>query len=147
MSDTTGPIDHDFAEAVALARDLVARLASDLEFRGQDGGQAATTLRNAGDALTRLSVTTAARAPVSDNDMASTSAIVLDVSDLLGYFEKGNRLPTGIQRVQAELIAAILQADDGHTAQLCCFVRPAGQDRFERALCPAYLRSDTCTDA
>ena len=127
MSDTTGPIDRDFAEAVALARDLVARLASDLEFRGQDGGQAATTLRNAGDALTRLSVTTAARAPVSDNDMASTSAIVLDVSDLLGYFEKGNRLPTGIQRVQAELIAAILQADDGHTAQLCCFVEGRNQ--------------------
>lgn len=138
MSGTTGRIGGggDLDEAVAVARELVSRLASDLEFREWDSGRAAVTLREAGDALTRLSFPTDAGAHISEGADANVSPIVLDVSDLLGYFEN-NRLPTGIQRVQAELIAAVLQHDGGQTAQLCCFVE--GRDQWVRVDSARFL--------
>lgn len=56
------------------------------------------------------------RAQASDE-----GALVFDVSDLLGYFRNA-RLPTGIQRVQIEVIRALLtEPPKGRTALVCAF--------------------------
>ncbi len=142
MSGTTGRIDDDgFAEAVAIARDLVSRLASDLEVRGHEEA-AATTLQDAVAVLGNLVPRTVCKAPVSDQGPDAASSVILDVSDLLGYFEH-NRLPTGIQRVQAELIAAILQSDHCHATQLCCFVQ--GRDQWVRVNSDRFI--DVCAQS
>ncbi|MBV9693981.1 MAG: tetratricopeptide repeat protein, partial [Alphaproteobacteria bacterium] len=52
-----------------------------------------------------------------------TLNIVFDVSDLMHYF-RGARLPTGIQRVQMEVIRAALEAPAEETAfSIVCFTR------------------------
>lgn len=110
----------DLAEAAASARNLISRLADGLQFRD---GPASATLRNAGDILSRL--VPAEGAPESESKLDPTSMLVVDVSDLLGYFEL-NRLPTGIQRVQTELIFNLLESTSHH-ARLCCFVETRHQ--------------------
>lgn len=52
---------------------------------------------------------------------ATTQTIVFDVADLFGYFI-GLRLPTGIQRVQIEVISSLLRAPaPGMEIRVCCF--------------------------
>jgi glycosyltransferase involved in cell wall biosynthesis len=49
--------------------------------------------------------------------------LVFDVSDLAQYFHK-SRLPTGIQRVQMQIITSVLAAlPDGFSVQLACFAK------------------------
>ena len=109
--------------AAKLALDLVGRLADDIVV-GTDAGDVSMLLRQARDVLSRVAVKT------SETDLGvhveSSSMTLFDVSDLLGYFEH-NRLPTGIQRVQSELIFNILKSNDQAT-RLCCFVEP--RDRW-----------------
>ncbi|WP_257554599.1 glycosyltransferase [Sphingobium sp. CFD-2] len=52
------------------------------------------------------------------NDTAA--AIVFDVSDLISYFDNA-RLPTGIQRVQIEVISAALR-QERRTVKICAFL-------------------------
>lgn len=63
---------------------------------------------------------------------AAGGAIVFDVSDLVAYFRNA-RLPTGIQRVQIEVITAALAGES--LAQICCFA----DDRGEWLRVPADL--------
>jgi glycosyltransferase involved in cell wall biosynthesis len=65
-------------------------------------------------------------------------SIVFDVSDLLGYFEH-SRLPTGIQRVQMEVIGDALGSMP--QAQICCFADDG--DSWLRI--PAALFGDVCS--
>ncbi len=54
--------------------------------------------------------------------------LVFDVSDLMGYFEKA-RLPTGIQRVQIEVITALLGQPSGRfDVAICSF--SSGRDHW-----------------
>jgi len=61
-------------------------------------------------------------APTScgDND------VVFDVSDLVAYFGRARR-PTGIQRVQIEIINAALELGVRHGVRICCSVEEASQ--------------------
>jgi glycosyltransferase involved in cell wall biosynthesis len=68
------------------------------------------------------------------------TAIIFDVSDLVGYFRNA-RLPTGIQRVQIEVIAAALAGDV--QTQVCCF----SDDRGEWLRVPAKLFEEICAKA
>ena len=87
---------------------------------------------------------TAEEAPV-----AQPGALILDVSDLLGYFGR-RRLPTGIQRVQIEVALACL-AETDEPILLCTFAGPYRRwialppARFG-ALCRAALTSDDADD-
>lgn len=56
------------------------------------------------------------RAPTTPDDRP---AVVFDVSDLIGYFANA-RLPTGIQRVQIEVISALLRDPPAETRVLVC---------------------------
>lgn len=53
-------------------------------------------------------------------DGATGSTLVFDVSDLMSYFRNA-RLPTGIQRVQIEIITSAVKAGS-HGVQICAFV-------------------------
>jgi len=72
--------------------------------------------------------------------------IVFDVSDLMHYF-RAARLPTGIQRVQMEVIQAALEAPAEETAySIVCFTRETDfwveiQPHLFRALCKAAVAS------
>lgn len=75
--------------------------------------------------------------------------IVFDISDLIQYF-RDSRLPTGIQRVQMEIISAAqnLQIDD-IAYQICCFVPEVGNwvgvswELFSRLCVLATSNADT----
>jgi len=75
-------------------------------------------------------------------------AVVFDVSDLVGYFHH-SRLPTGIQRVQIEVIRAAIAVHPG--AQIGCFRDEAGlwvrvpAGHFER-LCALSVASGDLLD-
>lgn len=118
----TGKISGNvsYAEATTTARDLINKLANDLQFHDES---ASSALREAQDVLSRLASAAPASAPIPASD--PVSMIVLDVSDLLGYFEH-NRLPTGIQRVQTELIFSLLESI-GDRVELCCFMEARNQ--------------------
>lgn len=58
--------------------------------------------------------------------------IIYDASDLVSYF-RHSRLPTGIQRVQMEVITSALHADP--RTQICCF----SDDKGQLARLPAAL--------
>jgi len=124
---SVGHADPSFADAAASARDLIGRLASVLEVHESNGSTMAI-LRGTQDVLARLSrpasVIDTGDSAVQTPEQAAD--IIIDVSDLLGYFEH-NRLPTGIQRVQAELIFNMLQPAKGPAARLCCFVNARNQ--------------------
>lgn len=62
-----------------------------------------------------------------EDDMIAAH-LVFDVSDLMGYFEKA-RLPTGIQRVQIEVITALLsQPSNRFDVAICSF--SSGRDHW-----------------
>ena len=85
--------------------------------------------RTRGDARTRL--LDALRTPGSLPGVppsvpdAATAAIVFDISDLVGYWS-GSRLPTGIQRVQIQLVTYALH--QAPPPGLCCFIE--GRDAW-----------------
>ena len=70
--------------------------------------------------------------------------VVFDVSDLVAYFAH-NRLPTGIQRVQIELITRVL-GDPGSSA--CCYLEgyhtwtPLSADTFSRVVALSVKSSE-----
>ena len=51
---------------------------------------------------------------------STPATIVFEVSDLIFYFRNA-RLPTGIQRVQAEAITNALSTNTGRAIRICCF--------------------------
>jgi glycosyltransferase involved in cell wall biosynthesis len=51
---------------------------------------------------------------------SDTPPLVFDVSDLISYFRNA-RLPTGIQRVQIEIISAMLSDPNRSVVKVCCF--------------------------
>jgi glycosyltransferase involved in cell wall biosynthesis len=115
--------DVGFADAAAVAKELIGRLADNLEIRESDASSKIALLE-AQRVLSRLAQGSPAPAKEPVGNPAST--IVLDVSDLIGYFEH-NRLPTGIQRVQSELIFNLLKSLDSDAVRLCCFVEARNQ--------------------
>lgn len=67
----------------------------------------------------------------------ANAQVVFDVSDLMGYFENA-RLPTGIQRVQIEVITALLNDPvDGLSVEVCSFSRH--RDAWISAPLPLFL--------
>lgn len=144
MDDGDRGMDKDdtgLADAVAVARKLLARLADELEVRDSETARSAiTTLRDTRDVLARLAPPLAAKPTTQANDQSVQGpTIVLDVSDLIGYFTN-NRLPTGIQRVQTELIFNILKFVDSRERQLCCFI----EGRDEWVMVDSALFMDIC---
>jgi glycosyltransferase involved in cell wall biosynthesis len=98
-----------------------ARAIEHLLAEGDDVGEReAEVLRSAGAVLARIeterAVTAAGEAP----------GIVFDVTDLIAHF-RHQRLPTGIQRVQIEVVAHALH-DPGLDVRICCFAD--GRDGF-----------------
>ncbi|HWU03111.1 MAG TPA: glycosyltransferase [Novosphingobium sp.] len=73
--------------------------------------------------------------------------IVYDASDLVSYFHH-SRLPTGIQRVQMEVITSALRADP--RTQICCFAEESGRlmripaAHFEQVCQLAIESGDSC---
>ncbi len=62
-----------------------------------------------------------AAAPPAPPEAASGSILVFDLADLFSYFRNA-RLPTGIQRVQIELVRALLLSEEHRGAvRICCF--------------------------
>jgi len=62
----------------------------------------------------------AAATPAPDQGATTLPALVFDVADLFGYFRNA-RLPTGIQRVQIEVISALLRRAGARPIQVCSF--------------------------
>lgn len=56
-----------------------------------------------------------------EKDADAGPAIVFDASDLISYF-KNARLPTGIQRVQIEVISNALRQRGEASVRICCFI-------------------------
>ncbi len=78
-----------------------------------DAGDAVVALRSASAVLEQLAGTGApSRADVP-------SGVVFDVTDLIGHF-RHHRLPTGIQRVQIEVVMRALQG--ATDVRVCCFL-------------------------
>lgn len=74
-----------------------------------------------------LAAAEAARALTAGTSGDPPAHLVFDVSDLIGYFEKA-RLPTGIQRVQIEVITALLNEPDGrYGVSVCSFSKARDQ--------------------
>ena len=61
----------------------------------------------------------------SDGDTDAGLQLIFDVSDLLGYFPD-NRAPTGIQRVQMEVITALLARPPARKIRICRFLPDRG---------------------
>lgn len=78
-----------------------------------------------------------------------TTKIVFDATDLIHHF-RGSRLPTGIQRVQLELISAVCQSvEPGHPAPAICYLGERGWQEAPSAifarLCVISLGHDDAT--
>lgn len=56
---------------------------------------------------------------------ADTRPLIFDLTDMIGHF-RNQRLPTGIQRVQIEVLAAFLDRRGEDTIAACCFI--SGRD-------------------
>ena len=123
----------DLATAVAALDDVLARL--------PDGGGDAGTITAARALIARIE-----RGDGDDphaGDRAGDRTLVFDISDLVAHF-RHHRLPTGIQRVQIEMLAAALKAQGANGIGICCFID--GRDYWieipvERFLALAYLSS------
>lgn len=77
-------------------------------------------------------------AKVVEQKEAASAHVVFDVSDLLGYFDNA-RLPTGIQRVQIEVITALLlDPVDGVVVEVCSFSRQ--RDAWVKAPLPLFMQ-------
>ncbi len=94
------------------------------------------------EALERFILTTDVFSSVDDNATSGTlpapndaQVLVFDVSDLLSYFRNA-RLPTGIQRVQIETIAAILHSGGAATVKICAFAEH--REEWVEVSCAAF---------
>ena len=95
--------------------------------------------------LSALSAGLAAARQLSETEQAAAKArldtsahVVFDVSDLMGYFDNA-RLPTGIQRVQIEVITALLlDPVDGVAVEVCSFSRQ--RDAWVTVPLPLFLK-------
>lgn len=77
-------------------------------------------------------------ARIAEQKEAASAHVVFDVSDLLGYFDNA-RLPTGIQRVQIEVITALLlDPVDGVAVEVCSFSRQ--RDAWVKAPLPLFMK-------
>jgi glycosyltransferase involved in cell wall biosynthesis len=117
-SALSGPFSAD--RAATPDDDLVAaRAALDRLIRSERlDADGAAALQAALDVIrSRLS----AQRPLAEVDGDAAQAMVFDIADLLAYF-RNSRLPTGIQRVQIEVIRALLRAETrAHPVQVCSF--------------------------
>jgi glycosyltransferase involved in cell wall biosynthesis len=96
---------------------LKTKLGALVQGRGDDPLSADIELAALSARLDQL----AAASPSEDAASSSgTPPLVFDVSDLISYFRNA-RLPTGIQRVQIEVISAILADPDRPVVKVCCF--------------------------
>lgn len=124
----------DLAPAIAALDDVMARLA------GSAGGASNTeAISAARELIARIGRKSAvgARQQARGDDRP----LVFDISDLVAHF-RHHRLPTGIQRVQIEVLAAALKAYDQEEIGICCFID--GRDHWielpvRRFLKLAYL--------
>lgn len=78
-------------------------------------------------------------AAISEGENAPPSDVIFDVSDLIAYF-RDSRLPTGIQRVQTEVICALLgqQSEAGKKIGVCAFAER--KDRWARIPDALFLK-------
>ena len=123
----------DLATTVAALDDVLAKL--------PDGGGDAGTITAARALIARIErgegLDPCAGVRTGDR------TLVFDISDLVAHF-RHHRLPTGIQRVQIEMLAAALKAQGADGIGICCFID--GRDYWieipvERFLALAYLSS------
>ncbi|MDF0490486.1 glycosyltransferase [Sphingomonas sp. H39-1-10] len=116
--------DHAFDESdpVAVAT-ATARSALDTLVRvlRQGGGDDRLALLETTDALREQLGKHADGLAGGEAACGQGTAIVFDVSDLLSYFRKA-RLPTGIQRVQIEVIRNALRDNRRETIKVCVFL-------------------------
>jgi glycosyltransferase involved in cell wall biosynthesis/Flp pilus assembly protein TadD len=124
----------------AMEEDALAAIEALLARRGDDiDPSSRETLVSAKALLAQLSSTAS---DTSDDKVgrstAASQAIVFDTSDLLSYF-RHSRLPTGIQRVQIEVISDALSSDDN--ARVCCFTDTS--DHWIDVPAPLFL--ELCT--
>lgn len=106
------PADEEPVSDVEQARDALARV---IASAGLDTGKA-DALRRALGELEQL----AAPPPAGDGATQTGPSLVFDVADLFGYFRNA-RLPTGIQRVQIEVISGLLRRSGAQAIQVCSF--------------------------
>ena len=97
-----------------------------------------TVLENAHDRLLRLE-----DHQVSAPPTRSDRPLVFDLTDLVAHF-RNHRLPTGIQRVQIEVVSTAIQTQGRDHVHICCFTD--GRDDWigipiDRFLTIAYLAS------
>lgn len=80
------------------------------------------------------------RAKPGDRVQSQSRPLLFDLTDLIGHFHNG-RLPTGIQRVQIEVLAALIDRRSDEELAACCFV--SGRDSWMEvplALCRDLFR-------
>ena len=138
LSDTRG-VDSRTAvfDAVGSAQRALTALEEQLEGEGSDDPVTAAAITSTQRLLDRL----APRETKSEGIAAQGADvdIVFDVSDLLAYFPY-NRAPTGIQRVQIEVITSVALARQGPGARLCRFLKET--DRWTQVSLELFL--DLC---
>uniref|UniRef100_B0T6Z4 Glycosyl transferase group 1 n=1 Tax=Caulobacter sp. (strain K31) TaxID=366602 RepID=B0T6Z4_CAUSK len=118
------------SSAIAAAQTAMTALVTALK---QQGGQPGALERATSAAHL---IADLASDPVSSGSQDSGPALIFDVSDLLTYF-RNVRSPTGIQRVQIEIILSSLQS--GNTAvRICCFLEQ--RDEWVEIPAPLFLR-------
>ncbi|HWI84940.1 MAG TPA: glycosyltransferase, partial [Sphingomonas sp.] len=84
--------------------------------------------------------TPSSQSSFDQTDPSAPRPLVFDLTDLVGHF-RSQRLPNGIQRVQIEVLAALLDQHEAEVIAACCFV--AGRDDWMEvplALCRDLIR-------
>jgi glycosyltransferase involved in cell wall biosynthesis len=112
LGDAPAPVPDE--DPVAQARGALAALEEALRRQGGGDAAALATLARTRDLLGTLGLGDGAAEADVD-----APVIVFDVSDLVAYFRNA-RLPTGIQRVQIEVIRSALDAAAART-RVCAF--------------------------
>lgn len=113
---------HAYAEAAKLAPTDPAVIGWLFEIAGRLGNEERQRVTAALEASFPNAVF---RRPESRTTTSVTREIVFDVSDLVAYFARA-RVPTGIQRVQIEVIRAL--AADAASPRICCAIE--GRDAW-----------------
>lgn len=109
------------------ARDPAPSALAQLAARAADPGQR-RLLAEADAVLARVQ---------AGGDAAQGRPVVFDVTDLVAHF-RHQRLPTGIQRVQIEVILRALTAPHGDRVSICCFVD--GRDHWIGIATALFIR-------
>lgn len=127
------------------ASTTLAQLADQLERRLANLQATADLTPNSEGMLETVRAGLAAARRLSEDEQKAAQAqaeasahVVFDVSDLLSYFDNA-RLPTGIQRVQIEVITALLlDPVPGVSAEVCSFSK--ARDMWVTTPLPLFLR-------